>query len=150
MNEIVHGAEGSFKQGTAIPSAPGDRALAWATLLGLSAVFVISAIWRPADEPTIILCPFRAITGLLCPGCGMTRAFCALGHLEFRRAIHFNAISPVLFLSFAVMWVGAAATLLNFQKVRAAVSRLWPNSTAAVVILVLVMVWWGVRLALGF
>jgi hypothetical protein len=150
MNEILHGAEGGFKQETAIPSAPGDRALAWATLLGLSAVFIISAIWRPADEPTIILCPFRAITGLLCPGCGMTRAFCALGHLEFRRAVHFNALSPILFLSFMMMWVGAAATLLDLQKVRAMVSRLRPNTTAAVTILVLVMVWWVVRLAFGF
>lgn len=118
-------------------------------LLGLSALFLITILWRPADEPTIILCPFRALTGLLCPGCGMTRAFCALGHGELGRAIHFNALSPLLYLSFIVAWVGAAATLLHLRRVSAVVNRLRPGATAGVVILALTLVWWVVRLAFG-
>ncbi len=126
-----------------------ERHLAWATLLGLSAVFLISMIWRPPDEPTFILCPFRALTGLLCPGCGMTRAFCALGHGELRRAIHFNALSPLLYLTFIVAWIGAAATLLKLRRVQAVVMRLRPNMAAGMTILALVLVWWVVRLVYG-
>lgn len=43
------------------------------------------------------LCPFRAITDIPCPGCGMTRAMLSLGQLNFRMAIGFNLFSiPLL------------------------------------------------------
>jgi hypothetical protein len=134
----------------AMPYASAERHLAWTTLIGLSAVFVISMLWRPPDEPTVILCPFRALTGLPCPGCGMTRAFCALGHGDLLRAIHFNALSPLLYLSFIVIWLGAAATVFKFDRVRDAVMRLRPNMTASMLMLALVLVWWAVRLVYGF
>jgi uncharacterized protein DUF2752 len=150
LNGTMGEAEANTDQYHALASAAPDRRLAWLVLLASSAVFLVSAIWRPPDEPIIILCPFRALTGLLCPGCGMTRAFCALGHGELRRAIGFNALSPLLFLAFIVAWIGAASTLLNLHRVRAVVMRLRPTPTAAVCILALVMVWWVVRLAGGF
>lgn len=152
MNEMRHEAEGSaagHSNQAALPFASAERPLAWAVLIGLSAMFLVSILWRPADEPTIILCPFRAITGLLCPGCGMTRAFCALGHGEFRKALSFNAVSPLLFLSFIVVWVGAAATLLKLDRVSRAVNRLRPSANASMLILALVVGWWVVRLAFG-
>jgi hypothetical protein len=150
INTTRHDAEGGGQKGYPLPSASGERFVAYATLVGLSGVFLLSMLWRPADEPAIVLCPFRALTGLLCPGCGMTRAFCALGHGEIRRAIQFNALSPLVYLSFMVVWVGAAASLLNFHRLSTAINRLRPNATVGVVILVLVMVWWVVRLVGGF
>jgi hypothetical protein len=148
----VHEPQSSTVAGAsdAWAAASDGRGLAWVMLLGLSTIFLISMVWRPADEPTIILCPFRALTGLLCPGCGMTRAFCALGHGELMRAIRFNALSPLLYLAFMVAWVGAAATLLNLHRLRAAVMRLSPSPPVGVALFVLTMVWWGVRLVGGF
>lgn len=151
MKALIDGAGGSssLKQNHALPPAAAERSLAWVLLLGLSAVFLISILWRPADEPTIILCPFRALTGLLCPGCGMTRAFCAIGHGELSRAVHFNALSPLLYLSFIIVWIGAAATLLKLRRVSSAINHLRPNATVSILILALTMVWWAVRLAFG-
>jgi hypothetical protein len=148
-------ANASEQQATALAGAAGslafasERRLAWFALVCLSAMFILSMAWRPADEQAFILCPFRALTGLLCPGCGMTRAFCALGHGELRRAIHFNALSPLLYLSLIVVWIGAAATVLNLPKVRAALMRLRPNPSVSVAILALVLVWWVARLVWG-
>ena len=49
--------------------------------------------------PSVSLCPFHAITGLPCPGCGMTRAFLRLGQLKLLEAIEFNLFStPLLIL----------------------------------------------------
>ena len=43
------------------------------------------------------LCPFRVITGIPCPGCGMTRAMLSLGQLNLRMALEFNPFSiPLL------------------------------------------------------
>ncbi len=149
MNRVINRAEGETSYYQSLPSAFSERRVAWIVLVCLSTIFAISMIWRPPDEPILILCPFRSLTGLLCPGCGMTRAFCALGHGELRRAIHFNALSPFLYLALIAVWVGAAASVLNLSRIRNAVLRLKPSPSFSIAILALVLVWWVVRLVSG-
>jgi len=50
--------------------------------------------------PGRVLCPFRALTGLPCPGCGITNAFLALGRLDFAGAY---ARNPLVFPLAALM-----------------------------------------------
>lgn len=48
-------------------------------------------------------CPIRFLTGVPCPGCGMTRAGLALLHGRVREALHFH---PAIFLvPFLPVWV---------------------------------------------
>lgn len=118
-------------------------------LLGLTAMFVIAASWRPPDEARLVLCPFRALTHYPCPGCGMTRAFCALAHLEIWRAIKFNALSPLLFLAALVAWARAAAVVFRVERVRLFFARLpRPTPFAGKLMLALVMVWWAARIVI--
>ena len=119
-------------------------------LLGLSAMFVTSVLWHPPDNPKIDLCLFHALTGYPCPGCGMTRAFCALGHGELRRAIGFNALSPILFLCAIVIWMSAMATVLNLRGACSFFARLRPGESFSKTVFILVLVWWVARLAGGF
>jgi hypothetical protein len=125
------------------------RRHAWLILMGLSAMFCLSLLWRPSDNG-IILCPFRALTGYPCPGCGMTRAFSALAHGEPVRAVLYNPLSPVLFLAAMALWMSAAATLLNLHGVRRALARLRPTTQVSYIFLALMLIWWVVRLAGGF
>jgi hypothetical protein len=136
-----------------LPSARSTaaRRRAWLVLLGLSAMFVTAALWRPPDEPQLVLCPFRLLTHYPCPGCGMTRAFCALAHFELWRAIKFNALSPLLFLAALVWWAHAAATILRVEIFHAGAARL-PRLSPAMskLMLALVLAWWAARLVGGF
>ena len=53
-------------------------------------------------------CPFKMITGLSCPGCGIQRAIHALLHGEFTEAISYNyflAYSGPYALTFVVVWL---------------------------------------------
>ena len=66
---------------------------------------VIGAILVPAPAPgatTVLglpkLCLFRNITGIACPGCGMTRSLIATGHLHFEDALTFHPLGPVVFV----------------------------------------------------
>ena len=127
-----------------------SRGRALLIFAGLSAVFIVSVMWRPPDNPSLILCPFRLFTGLPCPGCGMTRAFCAIGHGEVWRAVNFNAISPAVFLAAIVTWTYAAATIFKFEKVREFLLRLLPGALITKFLFILVIVWWAVRLIGGF
>ncbi|HEV2912666.1 MAG TPA: DUF2752 domain-containing protein [Pyrinomonadaceae bacterium] len=130
-------------------ASASSRRLAWATWLGLSTMFAVSAVWHPSDDG-IILCPFRAVTGYPCPGCGMTRAFSAIAHGDIWRAVIYNPLSPFLFLALLLVWANAAATLLNWRGVHSRLARLRPSANASAVMLFVLLAWWVVRLVGGF
>ena len=48
-------------------------------------------------------CPIKFISGLSCPGCGMTRATLALLRLDFGAALHFHPVSFVMPLIFGLL-----------------------------------------------
>ncbi|HYH84597.1 MAG TPA: DUF2752 domain-containing protein [Pyrinomonadaceae bacterium] len=149
MNTIAQRLTGG---GDTRASAHGARATRRAlfVLPLASAVFVASALWSPSDLPGVVLCPLRALTGYPCPGCGMTRAFCAIGHGEFALAVGYNALSPLLFLAMFGVWAHALATILKLEGARAALERMMPGARAAKLLLALTLVWWVVRLKGGF
>jgi len=60
-------------------------------------ILAISFIFRPDSLPGVELCAFHALTGAQCPGCGMTRAFCAISHGQFAGAWSLNPLSPYLY-----------------------------------------------------
>ncbi|MFC5468978.1 DUF2752 domain-containing protein [Cohnella suwonensis] len=51
--------------------------------------------WLPATHVGIP-CPFRLVTGLQCPGCGMTRAASSLLSLDAPQAFAYNPLPFVL------------------------------------------------------
>ena len=114
-----------------------------------SAVFAVSATWRASELPGVVLCPFRALTGLPCPGCGMTRAFCSIGHGELAGAFGYNALAPFVFAGALLLWAHALATVLKLDGARAALERLRPNERAARFMLAVALAWWVARLCAG-
>src|SRR5262249_32195952 len=72
-------------------------------LVALSAMGIVAAGLRlfPPDTSTFYpACPFHALTGLLCPVCGFTRALAALVAGRWQEAVHANPLvaigAPVL------------------------------------------------------
>ena len=56
------------------------KLLLWAGLiLGIGLAYALFCLWTGLAVP----CPVRAVTGLLCPGCGVTRMCLALLRLDF-------------------------------------------------------------------
>jgi hypothetical protein len=53
----------------------------------------------------IPLCPFNALTGKPCPGCGMSRAFLLLGQLKIIEALKMNLFSVPLLLLMIVYFI---------------------------------------------
>ncbi len=64
-----------------------------------TATIVASLLYAPWSQTGPVLCPMRLLTGLPCPGCGLTRSFCALVHGDVRNAIAFHLLGPALFLA---------------------------------------------------
>lgn len=58
-------------------------------------------------------CPFYNLTGLPCPGCGLTRAFVCLGHGQWREAWHWHPLGWLIYALFAVLWLRAGVYWLR-------------------------------------
>src|SRR5258705_13355631 len=81
-----------------------------ATALGVGAVVFF---FNPSTHRFYPVCMFHALTGLNCPGCGMTRALYSLLHGNLMAALKDNALFAAL-LALAAVW-GAR---LAVQKLR--------------------------------
>ena len=75
------------------------------TALGIAAVVFFFA---PATHPFYPVCQFHRLTGLNCPGCGMTRAGFALLHGKFSAALRDNALLVLTLGALAIRgaWFG--------------------------------------------
>jgi Protein of unknown function (DUF2752) len=142
--------EAERAQGAAGERASGKLRRARFVLPLTSAVFAVSALWSPSQLPGVVICPFRAVTGLPCPGCGMTRAFCSIGHGELYQAFGYNALAPFVFAAALLLWAHALATLLKLERPRAALERLRPTQRATRLMLAVTILWWVARLCGGF
>lgn len=96
----------------------GSIELGW--FVFLTAVLVASVLWHPADHGGFVICVLRRATGLPCPGCGLTRSFCALAKGDFVKAGHFHALGPAMFTLAVIYWLRGVAILAGWKE---AVSR---------------------------
>ena len=99
-----------------------DQILRIAVILVLAVIFSTGVIFYLFEIdfinhlPTRSLCPFHAITGLECPGCGMTRAMISLGQLKPGVAVGYNLFSvPLLCLMILYVWPGKFPSVLHHQ-----------------------------------
>lgn len=95
---------------------------------------VIHLLGLPNDkvlEHLPIFCPFKALTGILCPGCGMTRALLALAEFDFVRALRFNPFSLPLFAFF----------VFSAFKIQLPIPQRI-NNYLPIFILFIILIWW--------
>jgi hypothetical protein len=81
-----------------------------AGFLSITAGSAVVAYFDPAKDGVFPLCPLFAITGLACPGCGLTRGFHALFHGDVLTALDFNALLPVW--AAIIFWVWLSCLVL--------------------------------------
>lgn len=105
-----------------------------AAVSAMAAVAAMLYRYPPETNAFYPQCPFHALTGLLCPGCGTTRALAALirGHLA--DALHLNPLAVVLLPILAAYGVAA------YWRALSGAPSSWPRiPNAAVAALLIVM-----------
>lgn len=108
-------------------------------VLGVSVLALAAGAWFALD---LVLCPFAAVTGWPCPGCGMTRACLALLQGQWDAAVHFHPLSPVV-----LPVLGLLALQAVIQNLSESPKLQW-SAVQRYVRLDEQWVWWGLTAAL--
>jgi hypothetical protein len=107
---------------------PEERSLAWVLALGAVSALVLAPVLARV-APFVPGCPFHALTGVPCPGCGTTRALLALVRGDVPAALAWNPAATVALLAgwiaatCAPIWVLLEGPLPAFAPVLPARSR---------------------------
>ncbi len=93
---------------TVTSADPRRTALAAPIAVGCCAAAAAAyvALVDPSDGGLFLPCPFRTLTGLWCPGCGLTRATHHLLRGDIVRALQFNLFVVVVLAVLFAMWIG--------------------------------------------
>ena len=126
----------------AVPGRGGFGPLRAVIFAALAAVAASGLAYHAFDVDFLSLlprwsaCPFRNLTGLPCPGCGMTRAFLSIGQGRLGQALLLNPFSIPLLAGMALHLSGAGRGWV----------RAWPRR-AEWLALVTVVLFWVYRVA---
>jgi hypothetical protein len=106
------------------------RAVGWIGLATIAAAFVVAIVCgREALLQLGPACTFRALSGLVCPTCGTTRAVAALAQGDVLAAFRYNPAVPlVLALTIGACWQlarGRARLTVSTRIVLAVVAVVW-------------------------
>jgi hypothetical protein len=109
-------------------SAPPQDSQSWVMYLfsdrhlRLCALFsVIVVLMPPEGIPGLDLCVYKSLTGLPCPGCGITRSGSNLARGNFARAFNYHPFGPVLMPPIFLLGVMALLPRLWRDRVRSRV-----------------------------
>lgn len=103
---------------TAVPAT--NRLGAFARRVGFAPPLLLLAFLAPlphgaagkiAGLPS--LCGFHNLTGLPCPGCGITRAVVCLAHGRFAEAVIYHPLSPLVFAALVFVTLARAAEMVR-------------------------------------
>ena len=83
-----------------------ERVLSAAGVLAAGAGAFFVGYFNPVTAGFFPQCPLYVMTGLHCPGCGLTRGFHALFHGDILTALDFNAMLPVYAVFFVYIFLG--------------------------------------------
>ena len=110
-------------------------------LCGVAVAAAVAVFYILAKLGIGIPCLFNRITGLLCPGCGNSRAALALMRLDIGAAFGYNLMFPVEFLYIAWVVFWCCRAYLQGKPFAYKPPCLWLDGT----VLAVVLLWWLIR-----
>lgn len=92
---------------------PADPLVPFASV---SAVLLLLARFFPFETRPVFFCPLRTLSGVPCPGCGMTRAFVRVTHGDLPAALHVSPLGTLLAIAASALVVYTALRLTVLRR----------------------------------
>jgi len=100
-----------------------ERILAATGILAVVGGSGVVWYFNPSNVNFLPVCPLYSMTGIACPGCGLTRGFHALFHGDVLTALDYNALLPLFalvfgyfFLSMLLVAIRGRGLSINYLK----------------------------------
>jgi len=122
------------------------RHRAVATFLAILALIQIATA---AMRRTLAPCPFAAVTGLPCPGCGLTRATVYFTRGHWHQAFTQHLFAPVVVLVLALLCAAAISPRRQRDTLCNAVESFERRTGIVYVLVALMFAYWAIRLVAG-
>jgi len=94
-------------------------------------------------------CPFMALAGCPCPGCGLSRAMAALAVGDWTEAMRLHAMSPAVAAGLLLMVVAGVTGARCRERIAAATARFEAVSGFGVWGLLIAWIYWWLRIVGG-
>jgi hypothetical protein len=131
-------------------SGPGSGSVSQRTaavsLFALTSVFLVSVLYYPPDGTYLTICLFKSLTGLPCPGCGLTHSFCALAKGHIAQALSYNLLGPPIFVLASAFWLRSIGVLLGRTRAVNAFDRFGRSPGLARLLLIALVVYGVARM----
>jgi hypothetical protein len=92
------------------------------------------------------ICPFRAVFGIPCPGCGLTTAIVELLHGKVLESLHTHAFASIFLLAFLVILAAALLPGSLREKMAAGIAGFERRTGMTAWVLSGLILYWGIRL----
>ncbi len=93
--------------------------------IAIALLFLLLLFVTKSDMPSI--CLIRQITGLKCPGCGMSRALLSLIQLDIKTAVGYNLLALPILIYIIYIMICAAASYIKSGRVSLFPKPEWLN-----------------------
>ncbi len=106
-------------------SSTTERILAAAGIVATVGGSAFVWFFNPTTAGFFPVCPLLQLTGIACPGCGLTRGFHALFHGDFLTALGFNAMLPIYAFVLAYLFVAMVLIAVRGRTVKFRIFHLY-------------------------
>lgn len=86
-----------------------------------------------------IPCIIRVVTGIRCPGCGITHGMLALLRLDFEEALRYNLFLPIILFYIIILYSNCV-----YRYIQKGTYNLTSGSTALDIIFLTLICMWGI------
>ena len=92
-------------------------------------------------------CPIYSVSGIPCPGCGLSRAMLLLASGQWSAAIHMHAFAPVLLAAVIGFAVAGFLPQRQMQNILLSIATVERNTGIVVILTLAMLIYWGLRVS---
>jgi len=129
---------------------PEERRYRWLWLTLVTAPVFGAALYNQGWQIPGLRCWFYHVTGIPCPGCGLTRSFMAMARGDVVRAVQFHAFGPLLYGALVLLGIHLMAELVSNRSLPWPYRRWWGQQRWQWGLLGLFLGYYLVRLAVWY
>jgi hypothetical protein len=126
--------------------SPKDLKIKWIKLALLTTPLWGAYFYSYTNYESPLFCPIKALTGIPCPSCGMTRSFLAIARGNLPASIEYHLFGIILFISLLITVIHLSLELGIKRNITTFYSRLIHQETNLIILLIIFLVYYLVRL----